>query len=208
MKYIQKVNGGGDRYYVDENGVEFHPRRNGRGELFYVDPSGNVLTEETALKNLANKPSADTRKESSDQGAAEHLELVESARERMNAAFRRVAHGRNGAGAEKALEESATDTATANTLVGHFVKDQSGYGSSSVYKVSSVDTDGSATLHGPIGKGGTKTVSHRDLAQNYADLGCADTLSQVNESARERMEEAAREQMEEAFRRFAPQASN
>jgi len=80
---------------------------------------------------------------------------------------------------EESLRESAADTAAAKTMVGKFVQDKNAYGASGIYKVHSVDKDGSATLHGPIGKGGVKTVSHKDLVSNHMDLGSSDSLSQV-----------------------------
>lgn len=80
---------------------------------------------------------------------------------------------------EESLRESAADTAAAKTMVGNYVQDKSAYGSSGIYKVASVDKDGSATLHGPIGKGGKKTVSHKDLVSGHMNLGASDNLSQV-----------------------------
>lgn len=101
-------------------------------------------------------------------------------------------------GTRHTFVESASDTAAAKTLVGHFVQDRNQYGADGMYTVASVDGDGSATLHGPIGKGGTKTISHSDLVKNHTDLGPSDKLSQLNAS------ESAKLEMEESFKRFAP----
>lgn len=81
---------------------------------------------------------------------------------------------------DESFKESAAHTAAAKTMVGNYVQDKSSYGSSGIYKVASVDEKkGSATLHGPIGKGGSKTVSHKDLVDGHMDLGASDQLSQV-----------------------------
>lgn len=88
---------------------------------------------------------------------------------------------------DESFRESAAHTAGALTLKGHFVKSGTG-----IYKVDSVD-EKSATLHGPIGKGGKKTVSHKSLVEDHMDLGPADNLSMVYaaESHRERSSENA-----------------
>jgi len=75
-------------------------------------------------------------------------------------------------------EANAADTAAAKTMVGKYVRSSDTYGPN-IYKVASVDDNGSATLHGPIGKGGMKTISHTDLVKNHMDLGASDQLSQV-----------------------------
>lgn len=128
------------------------------------------------------------------------------------------------------VESSAADVAAAKKMAGHLVSEDSG----GIYKVASVDGK-SVTLHGPIGKGGTKTISHKSLVSDYEDHGHEDDLDQANESSRESMEAAFRRHlaaglrrvgvehvdqaaqpskyrdtgsaMDEAFRRFLPQGA-
>jgi hypothetical protein len=104
-------------------------------------------------------------------------------------------------GKAHAFRESA-DSAAARTLLGHFVQDKNQYGPDGLYEVAAVNDNGSATLHGPIGKGGTRTVSHSALVKNHTDLGAVDQLSAVCES------EKSRAAMEEAFDRGAPNAKD
>jgi hypothetical protein len=80
----------------------------------------------------------------------------------------------------KVIQEApAADTAAAKTMVGKYVRSYDGsYGGGNIYKVAEVN-DQHAVLHGPIGKGGMKTVSHTDLVKNHVDMGASDQLSQV-----------------------------
>lgn len=87
-----------------------------------------------------------------------------------------------------AVSESAADTAAAKTLQGHYVRSNDSYQSGGIFKVASVNDDGSATLHGPIGKGGMKTVSHGDLVRAHTDLGDAEGLAACQESGTEEFE--------------------
>lgn len=79
---------------------------------------------------------------------------------------------------ESFAEASAAHTAAAKAMEGHFVQAKDTYGASGVYHVAKVGKT-SATLHGPVGKGGMKTISHQALAEDHLDLGASDQLSQV-----------------------------
>lgn len=149
------------------------------GSEFFTDEHGNVLTRAQAKEGVWDEVTS-------------HRSQVKAARPHSGKSISRIedAESDRDKNARRrttiSLSESNADTAAAKTMAGHFVRDNTaGYGAPNVYKVDAVADDGSATLEGPIGKGGTKTVSHSDLVKNHTDLGDSATLDQVQESARD-----------------------